>query len=359
LRSRKKPPTTPLNTRGTTNKRRSRWHLPALLRPAVALLLLPVALDNVIQADDGVVQAAAYVADQVDSGVEQVSYTVSDSGHRYKWMPYQPKQAKRNTEPLRAEAAQFTAGVPPQTSDPAAPHPINDPFGDQAAPQPILPSVQDLLADDTNKKLPADDLLRPPTLESAPAPKDPPGLPSMESVESGDSLDLPTTEEYLADQRQKRTQECKSPDDILYSIEELDHTTGIRDTSIADPENRPRTCDLAGGDFVPRQWAPTTFMWQASGLCHKPAYFEDIHLERYGHSWGPYVQPLMSGAHFFLNVPVLPYKMGLYPPNECIYTLGYYRPGSCAPYMLDPLPLSVRAGLAQAGAVVGMAYLLP
>ena len=34
-----------------------------------------------------------------------------------------------------------------------------------------------------------------------------------------------------------------------------------------------------------------------------------------------------------------------------MYTLGYYRPGSCAPYMLDPLPISVRAGLMEAGVV--------
>ena len=38
----------------------------------------------------------------------------------------------------------------------------------------------------------------------------------------------------------------------------------------------------------------------------------------------------------------LPYKMGLELPNECVYTLGYYRPGDCAPYLFDPLPISVR-----------------
>ena len=304
-------------------------------------------------------QAAGFVADEADSGVEQVSYTVSETGHRYKWMPYQPKEGKTKVEPLRAEAAQFTATVPPQASQATTPHPISDPFGDQAQPLPLLPKMEDLLADDSDKKLPSADLLAPPTTDSLLAPETPPGLPSLDSIESSESPKLPTTEEYIAGDIRKGTQQCKNPDDILYSIDELDYNTGIRDTSIADPENRPRICDLAGGDFVPRQWAPTTFMWHASGLCHKPAYFEDVHLERYGHSWGPYVQPLMSGAHFFLNVPILPYKMGLYPPNECIYTLGYYRPGSCAPYMLDPLPLSVRAGLAQAGAVVGMAYLLP
>jgi hypothetical protein len=51
--------------------------------------------------------------------------------------------------------------------------------------------------------------------------------------------------------------------------------------------------------------------------------------------------------------------MGLCPPRECQYTLGYYRPGSCAPYMLDPLPISIRAALFEAGAWTGAAYLIP
>ena len=313
-----------------------------------------------MQADDGV-RAGSWVCRQRGRlrGRNRSATPSANQGIATSGCPISPSRHGGIPNRSRAEAAQFTAKVPPQTSQVAAPHPLNDPFGDGPVPEPILPTVQDLLAGDTNKKLPADDLLPPPSVDSLIAPKDTPGLPSVDSMESSEAPKLPTTEEYIAGNLKDRAQDCKNPDDILYSIEELDHKTGIRDTSIANPDNRPRTCDLAGGDFVPRQWAPTTFMWQASGLCHKPAYFEDVHLERYGHSWGPYVQPLMSGAHFFLNVPILPYKMGLYPPNECIYTLGYYRPGSCAPYMLDPLPLSVRAGLAQAGAVVGMAYLLP
>ena len=121
----------------------------------------------------------------------------------------------------------------------------------------------------------------------------------------------------------------------------------------------PPECPLVKTEFSPRDWAPTTYAWKATGLCHKPLYFEDVHLERYGHSWGPYIQPIISGGHFFLTLPVLPYKMGLNTPNECIYTLGYYRPGNCAPYMLDPLPLSVRAALFEAGAWVGAAALIP
>jgi hypothetical protein len=108
-----------------------------------------------------------------------------------------------------------------------------------------------------------------------------------------------------------------------------------------------------------RGWTPVTFTWKASALCHKPAYFEQVHVERYGHTVGPLFQPIVSAAHFFLTVPILPYKMGLYPPNECIYALGHYRPGNCAPYMLDPLPLSLRAALFEAGAWTAAVFVIP
>ncbi|MDZ7615866.1 MAG: hypothetical protein U1E05_02615, partial [Patescibacteria group bacterium] len=121
----------------------------------------------------------------------------------------------------------------------------------------------------------------------------------------------------------------------------------------------PRDCPLGDKKYEPRLWAQTTFTWKASALCHKPLYFEDVHLERYGHSWGPLLQPVMSGAHFFGNVLVLPYKVGMDPPGECMYTLGYYRPGNCAPYMLDPIPISVRGAVVAGGALVGGVYAIP
>ena len=121
----------------------------------------------------------------------------------------------------------------------------------------------------------------------------------------------------------------------------------------------PTTCPLPRTPQTPRGQQPITFSWTASALCHKPPYFEDIQLERYGHSWGPFLQPVLSAAHFVVTVPALPYLMGLNPPNECVYTLGYYRPGSCAPYMLDPLPLSVRAAMFEGVTVAGGILLIP
>jgi hypothetical protein len=134
----------------------------------------------------------------------------------------------------------------------------------------------------------------------------------------------------------------------------------IRDltTNIApDAGDLPQDCPLGNEVFKPRCWSPTTFAWTASGLCHKPLYFDDTSLEVYGHMWGPLLQPIMSGARFFGTFLILPYEMGLELPGECIYALGDYRPGDCAPYQLDPLPLSVRAALFEAGAWTGGAIL--
>ncbi len=124
-------------------------------------------------------------------------------------------------------------------------------------------------------------------------------------------------------------------------------------------EGKDFPCECALGvnaKFEPRCWSQTNFSWKATGTCHKPLYFEDVQLERYGHSWNPVVQPFMSAGHFFVSVPLLPYKMGLTPPNECMYTLGYYRPGNCAPYMIDPIPFSYRAAAYQALGVTGFAF---
>ncbi len=124
-------------------------------------------------------------------------------------------------------------------------------------------------------------------------------------------------------------------------------------------EDFPYECPVSHGSHQPRQWPQITYNWKASAICHKPLYFEQVQLERYGHSWGPFVQPVMSGAHFFGTIPILPYKMGIRTPTECVYTLGYYRPGSCAPYMIDPIPFTWRAALFETGAVTGISFAVP
>ena len=121
----------------------------------------------------------------------------------------------------------------------------------------------------------------------------------------------------------------------------------------------PVECIDADEKLVARDWIPSTLNWHASAVCHKPLYFEEVQLERYGHTLGPVAQPIFSTAHFFVNIAVLPYKMGINPPQECQYVLGYYRPGSCAPWHIPPVPLSVRGALSEAGAWVGGVAIFP
>lgn len=120
----------------------------------------------------------------------------------------------------------------------------------------------------------------------------------------------------------------------------------------------PQECRIKQVAYEPRQWIPSEVTWKASALCHKPLYFEEVNLERYGHTAGPFAQPLISSAHFFLNIAVLPYKAGIHPPTECQYSLGYYRPGSCAPWIVPPVPISLRGAVTQATVVAsGIAWI--
>lgn len=121
----------------------------------------------------------------------------------------------------------------------------------------------------------------------------------------------------------------------------------------------PVTCPLGDQGFAPRFFADSTFTWKASGACNKPLYFEDVALERYGHEWSPVVTPVVSTVRFFGDLAMLPYKMGIHPPNECQHPLGYYRPGTCAPWSIGPVPLSMRGAVTQAAFVTGTVFALP
>lgn len=96
-----------------------------------------------------------------------------------------------------------------------------------------------------------------------------------------------------------------------------------------------------------RTWMMTAFQWQATAFCHRPLYFEEPNLERLGYSHG-FCQPLVSAGHFFGRIPALPYLMHADPYCECDYTLGEFRPGSCAPYLCQRPPVSGHGTVAQA-----------
>jgi len=337
------------------------YYLCLVSTSAAAMLIALTAWLAPAVAGDGWTPVAK-VKPAAESAVRSVNYENDQPTRKLKWLPYRPT-VPNHDEVLPAKyETPAVPDFPTRTAQRGPADPFNDPFGDRQTPLDSLQTPGALI----------DDTLREPEKldeESLPGLPQADGIPQTdEDSDAQPDMDLPlkppvspdgmegayegTLGEPYDQGRAALMDQCPSPED-LKSISEL--STDIQ----AEDGDFPPECTLGEQTYEPRAWTPTCFTWKASGLCHKPLYFEEVHLERYGHSWGPFLQPVISGGHFFLTVPVLPYLMGLNPPSECMYTLGYYRPGSCAPYMLDPLPLSIRAALFEGGAWVGAVAAIP
>ena len=93
--------------------------------------------------------------------------------------------------------------------------------------------------------------------------------------------------------------------------------------------------------------------WNAHRFHHRPLYFEEVNLERYGNRRR--FQELASGAHFFTSALLLPYQLGDQPPGSCVSTLGHERPGSCVPHQPHIRGLSRRGLFVQGLFVTALA----
>ena len=158
-----------------------------------------------------------------------------------------------------------------------------------------------------------------------------------------------------------RSTGCPSPEDAMSQFKDLsDIRAGLQlegkelppDCSTGVFQGKRRAATMTDS-IMPVHWAPANFF-------HQPLYFEDTPLERYGQSVAPHFQPILSGGRFFLTLPIMPYKIGADHPYDCVTTLGYYRPGVCAPCVMQvPPPLEWDAALLQAGTTVALVLLLP
>jgi hypothetical protein len=271
----------------------------------------------------GEVRSAFAAAEQSGgdkSDGQSASYSTGKGGARLKWIQQRPEAAEEDSGVI---AARYTTPSVPRRAVRTA----------RAA-----KSAADLSSDSSGDKRAEC------AVAQAPA--------KVKKSDSGQTPMGGKLEETFGRQQQELKAACPSPKDLK--------RIGDITTNIAPSEgDLPRDCPLGDEVFQPRSFSPITYTWAASALCHKPLYFEDVQLERYGHMAGPWLQPFASGVNFFLTIPILPYKMGLETPNECLYTLGYYRPGDCAPYLFDPLPLSVRGAFFEAGAWVGACAAFP
>jgi hypothetical protein len=282
---------------------------------------------------------------------------------KLKWLPHQasPEQSAEagSTEEVSATDRVLPAGASSPAAADAGSSPDtlpDDPSSAkdaQAAAEPAVPKVvvpsPSVLVPDAAPIQKAEN--SPSSGQWVPAKSAAP--PAASAAPSTEATTPNALEELTPPSPLQLTEKCKLPREILKSINKI--TADIEaekgefppECAVSEPQAKP-TGPI--GDRIVGNWRPVTFTWTASATSHKPLYFEEVQLERYGHTWGPVLQPIVSSAHFFAVVPLLPYLMGMDPPGECQYTLGYYRPGNCAPYMLDPFPISVRGALAEAGA---------
>jgi len=167
----------------------------------------------------------------------------------------------------------------------------------------------------------------------------------------------------IADEAGEDETACATPAQLREALKPLS-AIGLDVRLPAD--ETPQPCYTASEFALPAHLGPRTrhdshigFHWAASGLLHKPLYFEDVPLERHGQTSFPALQPAISGARFVKSALTLPYRMGLQHPHECVYALGYARPGSCAPSLKEHLPWSWKGGLLEAGAVTGFVLMFP
>jgi len=119
-----------------------------------------------------------------------------------------------------------------------------------------------------------------------------------------------------------------------------------------DAQGRPQP-------FPVREFPESVFAWEASNLIYNPLYFEDPQLERYGHTHHSLIQPFVSSGRFGLQLVGLPYQMALDPIDRCVYALGYYRPGECAPRKYYQIPLNEDALGTEALFLTGLIAIFP
>jgi hypothetical protein len=109
--------------------------------------------------------------------------------------------------------------------------------------------------------------------------------------------------------------------------------------------------------FEPRNFAHIHYCWEPTNLYHNPIYFEDVDLERYGHTRNYLVQPVFSLLKFGGQLVGLPYQMSIYPMWDRQYSLGYYRPGEWVPYKYCQVPWNAKAAVVEAGVITGSYFL--
>ena len=111
-------------------------------------------------------------------------------------------------------------------------------------------------------------------------------------------------------------------------------------------------------NFGATEWTPWQPDRDSYPFHHFPLYFEDPNLERCGRGFGCFTT-VVSVAHFYGTIPVLPYCMTAEPPRQCVQTLPDCP--ACQRFGCDAYlpPWSWKAAVVQAAATVGAVFIVP
>ena len=149
-----------------------------------------------------------------------------------------------------------------------------------------------------------------PETSSRPAPRDLQDPPTTLSPELQREVDRIARQQDEEDMTRNRDAVRPAPGEAPVS-----DAPGMPDTSAtrlelprppSPTEARPLRAIPVPEEFVPlapRDWAPNRKVWAAAGVCHKPLYFQDAALERYGQTAEQYVGPLGRYLSYPLDDP--------------------------------------------------------
>ncbi|MDB4731193.1 hypothetical protein OAF74_00010 [bacterium] len=239
---------------------------------------------------------------------------------------FEPFPNRGTTTTKNINSAQTTTKV----VSPAKPFPT--PVAQVPEPVEIEPTQDPIVSDNSKRKFQAP---REPQrvamlTQIPPAPSKTPELPLLRSIS-----DIEPYHDYVPVKNRKNTSQMIKPINA----------------------EGPKYLPLPANGSLEAHNAPTYYHWMASNLTHDPLYFEDVSLERYGHTYP--LQPFVSISKFGLQVIGLPYQMALNPVDCEQYALGYYRPGDCAPFLRYRIPYNKTAATTAAGVYTGLIFLIP
>ena len=102
----------------------------------------------------------------------------------------------------------------------------------------------------------------------------------------------------------------------------------------ADQSDQLVSPSLAQISFLPSE---KLFAWAAPDIRYQPLYFENVPHERYGQTpeGCELRQTFLSAVHFYGSLALLPYKFKEQNPHSCDGPLGFCRPGSQTPFVLQ------------------------